>query len=344
MNINIDYTLEIMKKYMDIPSPGGYTHLAIEEFKNDVEKYGLATQLTKKGALIIEVPGENNEEAIMITAHMDTLGGMVKEITSEGKIRFHKIGGGTWNALEGENCWVINRKHKKIRGSIMPKKASTHVYGAEVAGELRTEHNIVVRIDEKVSCKKDVEDLGIKVGDFVCLDTRTEITESGFIKSRYIDDKSAVAMILEICRYFKENGIKPKYKTYLYISNYEEIGHGLSFIPEDTKEVVAIDIGTVGHGQESTEYAVSIAAKDAKGPYDFNLMEKLTDVAESNNVDYKIDVYNRYSSDASQAILRGADIQFACIGPGVDGTHHYERTHKDAIENTLKLLIGYMVK
>ena len=344
MNLDLVNTLEMMKKYLNIPSPGGYTLNAIIEAKKDFEALGLSVHFTKKGALIATLRGEIDDEQLTISAHMDTLGAMVKEILPNGYLRYHKIGGGAWASIEGENCYVINNKGEKIRGSITFKYAASHIYGQEKANSERNENTMLVRLDEKISSKEDVLKLGINVGDFVVMDPRFEVTPSGFIKSRYIDDKSAIAMVLEICRYFKDNNIMPKYTTNFYISNFEEMGHGLSSaIPEKTKELVAIDIAPVGEAQTSSEYSVSIAAKDRKSVYDFYLRNKLVQIAENSGIDYAVDVFNSYSSDATQAILWGADLKFACLGPGVSETHHYERTHITALENTIKLLIKYML-
>lgn len=344
MDIDMKYLLNMMKKYMDIPSPGGYTHIAIEEAKLDFEKLGLKTVITKKGALIATLDGKNTEEEIIISAHMDTLGGMVKEIEADGKLKYKRIGGGCFGSIEGENCHVITETGYEISGSIMPRMASTHIHGQEAANLSRNESNMIIRIDEKVENKKDVLDLGIHVGDFIYMDTRTKITENGFVKSRYLDNKLAVAMVFEVCRYLKENKIIPSYTTKFYISNYEEMGHGVSSnsISDKVKEMVAIDIAPVGKGQESSEYAVTIAAKDKKSVYDYELRRKLSYIAKENNIDYRVDVFNYYSSDATQSILQGGDFKFACIGPGVDSTHHYERTHILAIENNVKLLVKYI--
>ncbi len=345
MKLDLDYTLAMLKKYLAIPSPGGFTKNAILEAQKDFEELGFSTSITKKGALIATLKGKNDEEHIMISAHMDTLGAMVKEITPQGRLKYKRIGGGCFSAVEGENCYIVTRKGKNIRGSIMPIMASTHIHGQQKANEPRNEENMTVRIDEIVSSKEDVLRLGINVGDFICMDTRTEITESGFIKSRYLDDKAAIAMLFEIGRYFKENKLVPEYTTHFFISNYEEMGHGVAAasIPEKVKEFIAIDIGPVGGNQESSEYAVTIAAKDNKSVYDFDLRNKLVDIAEENGIDYKVDVFNSYSSDATQIIHQGADLKFACIGPGVDSTHHYERTHVSSVENNIKLLICWML-
>jgi putative aminopeptidase FrvX len=226
----------------------------------------------------------------------------------------------------------------------LPIYASTHIYPVAARETIRTDDIMEIRLDELVRSKEDVLKLGIRVGDYVHIDPLTEITDNGFIKSRYIDDKAAVAMVFGICKYLKDNNIKPKDTTNFFISNYEEVGHGVSAVPEKTTEFIAIDIGTVGGEQESDEFSVSIAAKDKSTPYDFELRKKLVNISEKNNIAYKVDVYVSYGSDATQALKQGFDFKFACIGPGVDATHHYERTHIKAIENTMKLLISYVVE
>ena len=345
MRFNLDNTISVMKKYLDIPSPAGYTDIAVLECKKDFEALGLECKLTNKGALVATLLGEDNKNQITISAHMDTLGAMVKDITADGKIKYHKIGGGCWAAVEGENCNVITRKNGHIRGTVTFKYSSTHTYGQALAASERTGDNMLIRLDEKVNCKQDVLDLGINVGDFIYMDTRFEFTKSGFIKTRYIDNKAAVAIVLELARYFQENNIKPAHTTNFFISTYEEVGHGLSkAIPANTKELVSIDVAPAGDGQTSNEHSVCIVAKDKLTVYDSYLRFKLTDIAEENNVNHNIDVFNSYGSDASQAILWGEDFRFANVGPGIDTSHHYERTHIDAIENTLLLLGHYILK
>lgn len=333
----------MFKKYIDIPSPSGDTNNIINVACEEFLSLNMESKLTNKGSLITSIKGKNDEEELTISAHVDTLGLMVKEITSNGRLKFQKIGGGTWNTSEGENCYIINRHGNKIRGSILPRFASSHIYGKIAYDTIRDEENMLVRIDEKVKTKKDVLDLGINVGDFIYLDTRTEITENGFIKSRYIDNKSAVAMVFTICKYLKQNSIVPRCTINFFLSNYEEVGHGISAMPKKTKEFIAIDIGVVGEGQESDEFSVSIAAKDHFSPYNFDFRNRLVSLAEKNNIAYKVDVYNYYGSDATQAATSGIDVNFASLGPGVDASHHYERTHIESIENTIKLLLAYIV-
>lgn len=342
MKIDTQYILDNMVKYINIQSPSGNTAEIIEELKKQFENMGIKTRKTKKGALIATIEGENDDNQKTISAHVDTLGAMVKSIKQNGRLKFVRIAGGTFNTLEGANVFVETRHSKKVRGTILPVKASTHIFPSNSRNDSRTEENMEVRLDERVNSREDVLDLGINVGDYIHIDTLTEITESGFIKSRYLDNKAAVGIVLGICKYFSDNNIKPKYTVNFLMSNYEEVGHGISFVPEKTEEFIAIDIGTVGGEQASDEFSVSIAAKDGVTPYDYELRNKLVDIAEKNNISYNVDVYNSYSSDATQGIKMGHDFKFACVGPGVDATHHYERTHIEAIENTTKLLIKYI--
>lgn len=344
MEFNLNNTVDVMKKYLDIPSPAGYTDIAVKECKKDFEALGLECRITNKGGLVATLKGHNDEKQITISAHMDTLGAIVKGITEDGKIKYHKIGGGCWAAVEGENCNIITRKNGNIRGTVIFKYSSTHTYGQTLAASERNENTMLIRIDEDVKSKQDVADLGISVGDFIYMDTRFEYTSSGFIKTRYIDNKAAVAIVLELARYFTENNIKPEYTTNFFISTYEEVGHGLSkAIPQKTKELISIDVAPVGDGQTSDEHKVCITAKDKLTVYDSYLRFKLTDIADENKINYNVDVFNSYGSDASQAILWGEDLRFANIGPGIDTSHHYERTHIDSIKNTLELLANYMM-
>ena len=344
MNINMKYITDFMVELLSIPSPAGDTTLAMNLTEKEFKKLGINPIKTKKGALIATIVGEDHEDQKTICAHIDTLGAMVKEIKSNGRLKMAQVGGFSWAAVEGENVIVKTINDKEYSGTILPTKASVHIHRDEARTLEKTEETMEVRIDEMTSSKDDTLNLGINVGDFIYMDTRTQITSNGFIKSRYLDDKSAVAIVLGICKYFKENNIKPKYTTNFFISNYEEVLHGVTAIPEKTTEFIAVDIGTVGIGQTSDEFSVCIAARDTSGPYNLELKKKLVKVAETNGINYKIDLYNAYGSDASAVVHHGVDVNFACVGPGVDATHHYERTHIKAIENTANLLIHYVLE
>jgi len=344
MNIDMKYVVDFMVDILKVHSPSGDTSESIEMLSKEFEAMGINTWSTKKGALIGTVKGENDEEQKTIVAHIDTLGAIVKEIKPNGRLKLTNIGGFSWNAVEGENVVIKTMKGSTYTGNIMPVKASVHIHFEDVTSMVRTQDNVEVRIDEDVYTKEDVLKLGIKVGDFVYIDARPIVTESGYIKARYLDDKACVAALFGVMKYLKDNNIKPKYTTHFYISNYEELGHGVSIIPDKTTELLALDIGTVGEGQTSDEHSVCICAKDFRTPYDFGFRKKLAELAEKNNINYKVDVYNRYGSDASIGATQGFDVNFACIGPGVDATHHYERTHIDAVENTAKLIIKYITE
>ena len=338
----MNYVKNIMVEILNIPSPGGDTDTAMERLNKEFKSLGCEVFGTNKGAIYTTIKGEDDENQKTITAHIDTLGGMVREIKDNGRLKLSGIGGFTWGCVEGENVAVKTMKGKVYTGSILPVKASVHVHSQEAYETIRTEETVEVRMDEDVHSKEDVLALGIKVGDFVYFEPRTVITENGYIKSRFLDDKAAVAIVFGVCKYLKENNIKPKYTTNFFISDYEEIGHGVYAIPEKTKEFVAIDIGPVGEGHTSEEHSVCICAKDSRTPYNFKLRKKLAQLAEENNIKYAVDVYYRYGSDASMIALQGKDFNFACMGPGVDATHHYERTHFDSLENTIKLIIKYI--
>ena len=344
MHIDMNYVVDKLVTLLNIPSPTGNTDKAIDFVEGEFKSLGITTRRNNKGALIATIPGENQDKEVTLSGHVDTLGAMVKEIKSNGRIKFTTIGGYALNTIEGEYVNVESISGKLYSGTVLTTKASVHVHGKETSTIERNEENMEIRIDEKVSSKEDVEKLGINVGDFIFLDTRTTVTDSGFVKSRHLDDKAGVACILGIAKYLVENDVKPKYTTNFFISNYEEVGHGASFIPEKTFEFIAVDMAAPGQGQTSDEYSVTICAKDSTGPYDLELKKRLINLAKENNLNYKVDIYPSYGSDGSAALRAGYDIKVALIGPGVDASHSFERTHKEALENTIKLGILYLTK
>jgi len=344
MNIDLKYTLKKTVELLAIPSPVGYTHMAIEWVRKELESLGVKKyNITKKGALIAYVKGKDSNYKKMISAHVDTLGAVVKKVKKNGRLEITNVGGFAWGSVEGEHVTIHTLSEKTYTGTILPIKASVHVYG-DVAREMpRTEETIEIRIDEDVKTDQDVFKLGILQGDFVSLDPRTRVLENGYIKSRYLDDKLCVAQILAYLKYLKDNKLKPRTDLYIYFSNFEEIGHGVSVFPEDLDEFIAVDIGLVaGEDAHGDEKKVNIIAKDSRSPYDYTLRKKLQEAADKNKIQYTIGVHNRYGSDATTAILQGFDFKYACIGPNVDATHHYERCHNDGIIETIKLLIAYL--
>lgn len=338
------YILNVLENLLNIPSPSGFSKEAIEFVENEFLKLGIKSRKTTKGALIAKIEGLSDKNARLLSAHVDTLGAMVKEIKSNGRLKISKVGGYSMTSIEGEYVKIFASSGKIYTGTVLFDKASTHVFAEKVKNEIRDDNNIEIRIDEIVSSKEEVENLGIDVGDFVTFNPRVEISESGFIKSRHLDDKSAVATLLAMAKYIMDNDIELEKSVYFFISNYEEVGHGSSAaLPKSIKEFLAVDMAAMGSGQTSDERKVTICAKDSSGPYDLEFKNYLRNLAKKNDIDYVIDIYPYYGSDASAALRAGWDIKHGLIGPGVDASHSFERTHIDGLMNTTNLGIAFIL-
>ncbi|MGJ7909750.1 M42 family metallopeptidase [Neobacillus sp. LXY-1] len=339
---NSEDTMQIIKDLVSIPSPSGNTREVITFVEKFLAELQIKTVRNRKGGLIATFEGTNKTRHRMLTAHVDTLGAMVKEIKANGRLRIDLIGGFKYNSIEGEYCQIETNNGKKYTGTILMHQTSVHVY-KDADKKERNQENIEIRIDERVQNAEEVRALGIEVGDFVSFDPRVEITPSGFIKSRHLDDKASVAILLQLMKQIKTENMTLPYTTHFLISNNEEIGYGgNSNITPETVEYLAVDMGAIGDGQSTDEYTVSICAKDSSGPYHYELRKHLVRLAEENNIGYKLDLYPFYGSDASAAIRAGHDIIHGLIGPGIDSSHAFERTHRTSLENTIKLLYHYV--
>ncbi|AEB75239.1 glutamyl aminopeptidase family protein [Clostridium botulinum BKT015925] len=334
--------MNYMENLLTIPSPTGYTENVMDYVKKQLDLVKVPYKETNKGAIIVSLKGNNDSYQRTFSAHIDTLGAMVKEIKSNGKLSLTLVGGFMCNSIEGENCTILTLENKKYSGTIQTIKPSVHISGDDARNLKRNEENMEVILDEKVFSKEDVLNLGINVGDFIAFDPRTTITENGFIKSRHLDDKASAAILLYTINHIINNNINLPYTINFFFSNYEEVGHGASAcIPDNTKEFISVDMGAPGLNQNSSEYSVCICAKDSSGPYDYSLRKTLINLCQKNNIDYKIDIYPHYGSDASAALRAGWDLKTALIGPGVFASHAYERTHMDSIISTLNLVLQY---
>ncbi|MDX1772286.1 MAG: peptidase M42, partial [Planococcaceae bacterium] len=218
-------TIDILKKLVETPSPSGYTNEVMKVISSYLDELNVDYVKTNKGAIVATILGDNNSSHRLLTAHTDTLGAMVKEVKSNGRVKLSLIGGFSWNAMEGESCFIHTSSGKKVRGTILLHQTSVHVYKNSGSIE-RNADNMEIRIDEKVFSKEDTSKLGIDVGDFVSFDPRFEETESGFIKSRHLDDKASTALLLQLMKNIKSSNIQLPYTTHFYISNNEEIGYG----------------------------------------------------------------------------------------------------------------------
>ena len=341
--INKEYVLNTAKKILEFNSPTGFCFEIMDYIKDIVESFGYEFETTNKGCGVITVKGKKDDKVVGLSAHVDTLGAMVRSITSEGNIRFTSLGGPILPTLDGEYCKIRTRSGKIYTGTFLSESSAAHVFD-DSSTRNRDEKNMVVRIYELVYSKEDVEKLDICSGDFIFIDTKTTITESGFIKSRFIDDKGSVSALIGLLEAMSRQKIVPSYTIKIIISTYEEVGHGASYIPQDITEMIAVDMGCIGDDLGCTEEMVSICAKDSGGPYDFNMTTDLINLAKDNNIGYAVDIYPRYGSDVGAALRGGNNIRGALIGPGVNASHGMERTHYSAIENTMKLLYLYLTK
>ncbi len=339
MTIDKHYILDLAQSILTIPSPSGYTKDIIARIKQEAKLYNLSYEETKKGNLILTVPGRT-PKTVGLSVHVDTLGAMVRSISSDGTLKFTNIGGPSWPTLDGEYCTIQTREGKTYTGTFLSTSPAVHVY-KDANTKTRNPENMLVRIDEVVKSKEDVQKLGIEVGNYIFFDPKTTITDSGFIKSRFLDDKINVASVFGLIKALHDTNSKPKQTLKIIISTYEEVGHGAAFIPE-LDELIAVDMGCIGDDLSCTEYDVSICAKDSSGPYDYELTSAFAKLAKDNALNHAVDIYPYYGSDVSAARAGGNDFKGALIGPGVHASHGMERTHYDAIESTIKLLFHYI--
>lgn len=337
-----DYAVKQIVQLCKIPSPSGYTQKATDHLIKTFTDMGFEPKYSRKKAVLVTLGGEG--EHLVLAAHVDTLGAMVRAIKGNGRIRHTKIGGYPENNIENENVIIHTREGKEYEGTAYLIHPAVHVY-RDVASMGRNDETVEIILDEKVASRKDVEKLGIKVGDFISLDPRTKVTESGFIKSRHLDDKASAGLLVALAKMVADKEITLTRKVTLLFTTYEEVGHGGSAgIPQDTVDMISVDMGAVGDDLTTDEYKVSICVKDSGGPYDYDLTNELIKIAEAKKLKHALDIYPSYGSDVEATLRAGYDIRHALIGPGVFASHGYERTHISGIENTLELLAEYIKK
>lgn len=341
--INRTYVLELLERLLLTPSPSGFTQNIMKLAGEQAEKLGFPMTFTHKGGGIITIPGKDDSRVIGLSAHVDTLGAMVRSLKPNGTLRFTSVGGYMMGSVENEYCQIHTRDGRSYDGTILTSKPSVHVYPD--ARDLKREEAVMeIRLDEKVKSADDVSALGIRVGDFVSFDPRAQFKENGFIKSRHLDDKAGVAALYGLIELLGREKLVPSCTLKLFISTYEEVGHGAAYLPPDIDELIAVDMGAMGDDLSCTEYDVSICAKDSSGPYDYAMTSQLIRLAERDGLSYAIDIYPQYGSDASAALRGGSNIRAALIGPGVHASHSMERTHSEAIWNTIALLAAYVAE
>lgn len=346
VKINVEASVDFLVGLLNTPSPTGYHVEAIayvQKAFEALEMPNLALTTTHKGALLATLKGESSEKAIGITAHVDTLGFMVKQIKGDGRLQVTRLGGLLWGGVESEGVTVRTSDDKRYRGSVTPVNTSVHV-NPKIHSAERNGHSMEIRLDERVSSAKETSELGIDVGDFVFVDPRVEVTESGFIRSRFLDDKAGVASIYGALLAIKDAGATLPYDAHILIANYEEVGHGgANGLPNDLHELLTIDMGALGQGQAGDEFSVSICVKDGGGPYHFDMNAKLARLCKTFEIPHHKDIYVYYSSDGTSYWRAGGTAKVGLAGPGVDGSHSYERTHKESVEHSAHLIARYML-
>ena len=329
-----------LKTLLGQDSPTSFTEHVVTAAEGIARELGFGTRRTNKGNLVITVPGREDGRRVGLFAHVDTLGLMVRSVTSDGMLMVTKVGGPLLPTLDGEYCRIYTREGKVYTGTVLSLSPSVHVQD-DAATRARDEKNMAVRIDEKVRTKEDVEALGIAAGDYVCYDPKTVVTESGFVKSRFLDDKASAACLLTLLWQMRETGARPRYETYFTLTVHEEVGHGGATLPA-VDELLAVDMGCIGEDLSCTEYQVSVCAKDSGGPYDYGIVSRLVKLAKEHGVDYAVDIYPHYGSDVGAVWRSGMDCRAALIGPGVHASHGMERTHLDGLRATMDLAALYL--
>jgi putative aminopeptidase FrvX len=341
--IDTEFMIDFLVNLINIPSPTGITDNALDFIAETLDSMNLSSRRTVKGGLFTEWNGTAKDKTRALAVHVDTLGAMVKEIKSNGRLKITQVGEYNWNAIEGEGCTVIIHSGEHIRGSILSTQATFHIYGPKSDELLRSEENLEVRLDIRTSSAVETCEHGIEVGDFVTFDPRVEVNQNGFIRARHIDDKAGIACVLAAIKAMQQANIEPKQRTVFFFSNYEEVGHiAISSFPQDLTELVVIDMGAVGEGQTSDEFHTTIGAKDSWGPYHPKLTHHLIELARQADIPYKVDVFPYYGSDGQAFWRAGGDVQIALFGPGVDASHNYERTHVDSLTATAQLIVEYL--
>lgn len=336
-----DYLIQTATDLLSIDSASGFTGRAAEFVENMARGLGYAVSRTNKGNVIVTAEGGEADGPVALSAHIDTLGLIVRSITEEGFLMVTPVGGPLFPSLDGEYCRIHTRRGQTYTGTILSLSPAAHVF-EDARTRPRDEKNMAVRIDEIVDSDEDVLALGIRPGDYVCYEPKTVFTERGFLKSRFIDDKACAALLLTLLKLMRDSGAKPRTQTHFCFTVHEEVGHGGAALPSGLKELLVVDMGCVGDDLTCTERQVSICAKDSGGPYDYEMTNRLIRLSEENQIDYAVDVYPFYSSDAAAMWRAGNDTRAALIGPGVHASHGMERTHISGLMNTFKLLACYL--
>ncbi|MBK8932874.1 MAG: M42 family metallopeptidase [Chloroflexi bacterium] len=342
--INEEKMVDFLVGLLNTPSPTGDTNRAITYVQQAFAELPFATHIAAKGFLTGTWGGVRQDAPRALTAHVDTLGAMVREVKENGRLRITQLGGWSWTSVEGEGVTIFAANGRVYRGTILPTTASVHAHTRDEQNATRDDTNTEVRIDAVTASREETRQLGIRVGDIIAFDPRVELSDNGFIRSRHLDDKACVATIYAALLALADAGLQPQQTTTIHISNYEEVGHGAATgFPSDLVDLLTVDMAVVAPHQESDEYSVTICAKDSAGPYHLGFRRELEALAQANQLNFKTDIYPYYASDGEAFWHAGGNVRVGLIGPGVDASHHYERTHRDALKQTAQLIAAYLL-
>ncbi len=336
------YLCDFLARLLAVPSPTGYTDQAVRLCVAELQTLGFDYELTRRGAVRAICPGQERQPGRALIAHLDTLGAQVRSLKANGRLEVVPIGHWSSRFAEGARCTVLSRSGA-YRGTLLPLKASGHAFGPEVDSQPVSWDNLEVRVDHDVRNADDLHRQGLAVGDHVAIDPQPEFLENGYINSRHLDDKAGVALMFAAMHALRTHGVKLPVDTYFLLSISEEIGVGASAVLHgDIASMVTIDNGTTAPGQCSREFGVTIAMADSSGPFEYHLTNKLVDLCEAFDIPFQRDVFRHYRCDSASAIEAGNDIRTALITFGVDGSHGYERVHRDALVSLARLVTLYV--
>lgn len=342
-HIDADYLLAILDELLQIPSPSGMTDDVVRLVCGELDKLGIYYELTRRGAIRAHIKGQQKRPRRAVVGHLDTLGGMVKCLKTNGRLSLVPIG--TWSARFAEGARVIihSDEEKMTTGTVLPLKASGHRYNEEIDRQPTDWANLEVRIDEPCTSINQLWDLGLRVGDFISFAPQYAASANGYINSRFLDDKAGVAAILAAAKYIIDHKISPARDCYLLFTISEEVGVGASHILRgDVAEMVSIDNGTLAPDQNTCEMGVTLAMKDSSGPFDRHLTDHLIQLCIEHEIEFSRDVFLHYRSDAAAALEAGNDIRTALVCFALDASHGYERTHLHSLQAVAGLIAAYV--
>jgi peptidase M42 family hydrolase len=345
--IDADYLKTTLLELLAIPSPAGLTDSVVHYTGCKLDEIGISYELTRRGTIRAvlrrNIPERRRSNpACAVVAHLDTLGAMVREVKSSGRLALMPIG--TWSSrwAEGGRVTVFTDKGK-YRGSVLPLLASGHVYNEAIDSQPVRWDQLEVRVDEELRSDADARALNIQIGDFVAFDPSPEILDNGYIVSRYLDDKAGVAALLAALKAMMDAGVPVPMDCHAVFTISEEVGSGArAVIEEDVSEVIGIDIGPVAQGQGASEEGVTIPLMDSAGPHDYHLTRRLLKLCEDFGIPSNRDVFRFYHSDAGAAVSAGHDVRTALLCFGTDASHGYERTRLQTLVHLAELLTLYM--